>query len=170
METTTYYTQHASPLGDLLLTSDGRALTRLYLPTGKTAATPQASWIRDDDATPFVLAREELDAYFAGTLERFTVPLAPAGGTAFDRRVWDALLCIPYGKTTSYGELARAIDAPGAARAVGLSNGRNPIAIVVPCHRVIGANGKLVGYGGGLPTKEKLLALEGAGKGQLALL
>lgn len=104
-------------------------------------------------------ALRQLGAYFSGRLTAFDLPLSMKG-TDFQRRVWRALLQIPYGETCSYAELARAIGAPAAVRAVGAANGRNPIAIVVPCHRVIGANGKLVGYGGGLPMKQMLLRLE----------
>ena len=105
-------------------------------------------------------------AYFAGELEAFNLSLTPQG-TPFQLRVWNQLCEIPYGETISYGELARRVGDPKAARAVGLANGSNPIAIIVPCHRVIGSNGKLTGYGGGLPIKEKLLALE---RKQLSLL
>jgi methylated-DNA-[protein]-cysteine S-methyltransferase len=104
-------------------------------------------------------AIRQLRAYFAGKLENFDLPLAPEG-TPFQRAVWKLLCDIPYGETISYGELARRVGNPKASRAVGLANGSNPIAIVIPCHRVIGSNGKLTGYGGGLPLKEKLLALE----------
>src|SRR5690606_32152543 len=108
----------------------------------------------------------QLDAYFRGTLRTFDLPLAPQG-TPFQQTVWEALRHIPYGQTVSYGELARRVGRPAAVRAVGLANGSNPIAIVIPCHRVIGANGTLTGYGGGLPTKQALLALE---RGQRTLL
>ena len=107
-------------------------------------------------------ARDQLEAYFAGTLEDFGLPLSPQVGSPFERAVWEALARIPYGTTTSYGELADRIGHPGKARAVGWANGRNPLPVVVPCHRVIGADGKLVGYGGGLAVKEQLLRLEGA--------
>lgn len=113
----------------------------------------------DDDHPVVKEALRQLTAYFAGRLTRFDLPLA-IKGSDFQKRVWRALLDIPYGETRSYGELARAIGMPSSVRAVGAANGRNPIAIVVPCHRVIGANGKLVGYGGGLPMKQMLLALE----------
>jgi methylated-DNA-[protein]-cysteine S-methyltransferase len=103
--------------------------------------------------------RRQLDAYFAGRLRVFELPLAPQG-TEFQRTVWDALLRIPYGETTSYGALARSLGKPEASRAVGLANGRNPIPIVIPCHRVIGSGGSLTGYGGGLDLKRRLLALE----------
>jgi methylated-DNA-[protein]-cysteine S-methyltransferase len=113
-----------------------------------------------DDHHPVVtIAIHQLQAYFGGELTEFDVPLAPEG-TAFQRTVWKALLEIPYGETRSYGELARSIGNPAAVRAVGAANGRNPIGIIVPCHRVIGSSGKLVGYGGGLPMKQMLLALE----------
>ena len=108
---------------------------------------------------PFAAAADQLDAYFAGELTRFSLPLAPAG-SSFQQRVWAALQDIPYGGTESYGELAERIGSPGAARAVGLANGKNPISIVIPCHRVVGANGNLTGYGGGLDRKKQLLDLE----------
>ncbi|MEO7795423.1 MAG: methylated-DNA--[protein]-cysteine S-methyltransferase, partial [Thermoanaerobaculia bacterium] len=113
---------------------------------------------RPDDG-PFVETRRELEAYFAGELREFSLALAPEG-TLFRQKVWRALLDIPYGATESYGALAQRIGLPQAARAVGLANGRNPISIVVPCHRVIGKNGALVGYGGGLERKQWLLAHE----------
>ena len=118
-------------------------------------------------SNPFLLqATEQLRAYFAGEREGFDLPLAPRG-TPFQQKVWKRLCEIPYGETISYGELAKQIGNPQASRAVGLANGSNPIPIVIPCHRVIGSNGKLTGYGGGLPIKEKLLALE---RKQLTLL
>jgi methylated-DNA-[protein]-cysteine S-methyltransferase len=120
---------------------------------------PEAGWVRAD--APFAAAAAQLDAYFAGTRRTFDLPIAPAGSD-FQRRVWSALTAIPYGSVTSYGRLAAAIGRARGARAVGLANGRNPISIVVPCHRVVGAGGALVGYGGGLERKRFLLALEGA--------
>ena len=117
----------------------------------------QADWDRDDNAFDDVVS--QLEDYFAGRRREFDLPLAPAG-TPFQQRVWRALLDIPYGETISYGELASRIGNKAASRAVGLANGSNPISIVIPCHRVIGANGKLTGYGGGLPIKQQLLALE----------
>jgi len=114
---------------------------------------------RGRSAEPFKAAADQLDAYFAGALTRFTLPLAPRG-SQFQQRVWAALQEIPYGQTQSYGELAGRIGAPGAARAVGLANGKNPIGIVIPCHRVVGSNGNLTGYGGGLDRKKQLLDLE----------
>jgi methylated-DNA-[protein]-cysteine S-methyltransferase len=156
-----YYTECETPMQRLLLTSDGASLTGLFLPGGRNGVEPGESWVRRDDAAPFAEAKRQLAAYFNGSLRAFDLPLAPRG-TAFQRRVWEELERIPYGITVSYGELARRIGDPNGARAVGLANGRNSIAIIVPCHRVIGANGKLVGYGGGLPRKAALLAFEAA--------
>jgi methylated-DNA-[protein]-cysteine S-methyltransferase len=155
--TTTYYTLMDSPIGELLVVGDGAALTRLHMQGGRTRSSIDPRWQRDDSR--FANVREQLDEYFAGERHEFSMPLAPAGG-AFESRVWDELVKIPYGATSSYGEIAARIGAPGAARAVGLANGRNPIALIVPCHRVIGADGSLTGYGGGLERKRLLLDLE----------
>jgi methylated-DNA-[protein]-cysteine S-methyltransferase len=144
-----------SPIGWLLMVSDGVALTRLEM---QPHAAP-AEGVRDADALRPV--EEQLEAYFAGELTEFDMPLAPRG-SAFQLAVWRALLEIPYGETASYGEIAAAVGRPDAVRAVGTTNGRNPIAVIVPCHRVIGADGTLVGYGGGLPRKRQLLELEAA--------
>ena len=153
----TLYTNLDSPIGELLLAGDGEAVSGLYLQAGPSAISIPASWRRANE--PFALARDQLDEYFAG--ERSTFDLALAGaGTPFQERVWRALLEIPYGETLSYGELARRIDRPDAVRAVGTANGRNPISIIVPCHRVIGADGTLTGYAGGLERKRFLLDLE----------
>jgi methylated-DNA-[protein]-cysteine S-methyltransferase len=147
-----------SPIGPLLLTADDGGLTRLYMEVRKHGPYEvQPEWRRDDSA--FTEACGQLDEYFAGERTEFDLPLNPAG-TPFQRRVWDALKTIPYGEIRSYGEIAEQIGRPGAARAVGLANGRNPISIVVPCHRVIGASGALTGYGGGLERKQYLLDLE----------
>jgi methylated-DNA-[protein]-cysteine S-methyltransferase len=146
-----------SPIGPLLLAGTADALELVGLPAGRDAVEPRADWI--ESAAPFRDAVRQLEAYFAGTLRRFDLALAPAG-TPFQQRVWRALREIPYGHTISYGELARRLGRPAAVRAVGAANGRNPLAIVVPCHRVIGSDGRLVGYGGGLPTKAALLELE----------
>ena len=154
----TFYMRLKCPLGSLLLSSDGAALTGLHLPPKSNEAI-EHHWIRDASAQPFPEAGRQLSAYFEGTLMQFDLPLL-ASGTAFQTRVWKELEKIPYGVTISYGELARRIGNPKASRAVGLANGRNPIPIIVPCHRVIGASGKLVGYGGGLDTKRMLLDLE----------
>lgn len=146
-----------SPLGELLLTSNGRALTGLYMDPHRRGPQPAEDWRRDSAALR--AAGQQLRAYFAGELFAFELPLEPIG-TDFQRRVWRALCTIPYGETISYGDQARRAGNPAAARAVGAANGRNPISIVVPCHRVIGADGSLTGYGGGLERKRWLLAHE----------
>jgi methylated-DNA-[protein]-cysteine S-methyltransferase len=148
----TIYTQMNSPIGELLLFGDGHALQGLYM-----GGTPGPSWQRDDDA--YKEARAQLREYFAGTRTEFDLDL-DMRGTDFQRKVWDALLTIPYGETRSYGEIARQIGRPDRARAVGAANGQNPVAVIVPCHRVIGSDGSLVGYGGGLERKRLLLDLE----------
>ncbi len=160
---TTRFTHVESPVGELLVTVDAAGrLTRLRFPD-RTSAQPErtpaqpAAWIHDE--APFAELRRQLGAYFAGELENFELELAPSG-TPFQLDVWQALCAIPYGTTASYGEIARAVGQPGAARAIGGANNRNPIAIVVPCHRVIGASGSLTGYGGGLDRKRLLLELE----------
>lgn len=156
-DVTTTHTVVDSPLGALTLRADDGVLTGLYLPQHRRGPGPEALGERDDHALPAV--REQLAAYFAGERTAFDVPL-DGRGTAFQRRVWAALREIPYGETRTYGELAAAIGAPTASRAVGLANGRNPISIVVPCHRVVGAGGSLTGYAGGVERKRALLDLE----------
>lgn len=147
-----------SPIGRLTLTAEGDVLTGVHMHEQRHAPLLSPSIERDDAAlAPFVA---QLQAYFAGDLTDFDVPIE-LYGTEFQRRVWAALREIPYGETISYGELARRVGNPKASRAVGLANGRNPVAIVVPCHRVIGANGSLTGYGGGLERKVWLLEHEG---------
>jgi methylated-DNA-[protein]-cysteine S-methyltransferase len=141
-----------TPIGPLRLSAEGDRLSRVEFAASADARSSE----------PVLLEAEaQLRAYFAGALRRFDLPLAPRG-TAFQLSVWDALLEIPYGATTSYSELAAAIGRPSACRAVGAANGRNPLAVIVPCHRVIGAAGSLTGYGGGLERKRMLLALEAA--------
>ena len=154
-----YYTYHPSPIGPLLLAGDVSALQLIDFPTGSRKREPEPDW--QADPGPFAAVIEQLDAYFARELTQFDLSLAPVG-TAFQREVWAALQTIPYGATWSYGQLAKAIGRPKASRAVGAANGANPLSIVIPCHRVIGANGDLTGFGGGLPTKRWLLDLEGA--------
>jgi methylated-DNA-[protein]-cysteine S-methyltransferase len=151
------YTHIDSPVGPLLLAADDEGLRLISFQRGKHAERPEPDW--KEGRAPLKEAIRQLRAYFAGELEEFALPLAPQG-TEFQLRVWRKLCGIPYGATISYGELARRVGNPKASRAVGLANGSNPISIVIPCHRVIGSNGKLTGYGGGLPIKEKLLALE----------
>lgn len=151
------YTTLDSPIGELLLLGDGEALHGLYMQDGRTAIAVRRDWERRDE--PFAAARTQLTEYFDGRRTTFDLPLVMKGN-GFERRAWQALEDIPYGQTISYGEQARRIGAPSAARAVGTANGRNPISIVVPCHRVVGANGSLTGYGGGLERKRTLLDLE----------
>jgi methylated-DNA-[protein]-cysteine S-methyltransferase len=146
----------ATPLGAMRMTTDGRAILALEYdapaPSSSAPLSPDARRLADD-------LQRDLDAYFAGERTSSSFTLAPAG-TPFQRSVWDALRAIPYGQTVSYGEIARRVGRPAAVRAVGAANGNNPIAILIPCHRVIGADGALTGYGGGLDRKRKLLALE----------
>lgn len=154
----TVYTVHESPLGPLILsaTADG-VLNGLWIIGEKHAPVIEPDWQRDD--TAFDEVRRQLDEYFAGTRQVFDLPLT-AEGTAFQQSVWAGLRRIPCGVTKSYGQLAEEIGNPKAVRAVGLANGRNPISIIVPCHRIIGANGTLTGYGGGLKAKSWLLEHE----------
>ncbi len=156
---TEYYHQTASPIGTLLLVSNGTALTGLYLADDRGGPEPSAAW--QPDERKFDVVCRELAAYFDGTLHDFSLALEPRG-TTFQRQVWNELRRIPYGETISYGELARRIGQPNASRAVGRANGQNPISIIIPCHRVIGADGTLTGYGGGLDRKLRLLELERA--------
>ena len=151
------------PVGALLIAGDEAGLRRILFAEGRHKVRPEPEWREHPDA--FSEAIRQLRSYFAGALREFHLPLAPEG-TPFQMRVWQELLNIPYGVTISYGELARRLGDPKASRAVGLANGANPISIVVPCHRVIGSNGKLTGYGGGLKNKEWLLGLE---RGQMNL-
>jgi methylated-DNA-[protein]-cysteine S-methyltransferase len=158
------YTRMKSPVGPLLLAGDEDGLRLVHFATGRRPMSPLREWI--EDRTPFKEAIRQLEAYFEGKLKDFDVPLV-LDGTDFQLLVWNNLRKIPYGETVSYGQLARRIGSPEAARAVGLANGSNPIPIIIPCHRVIGSNGDLTGFGGGLPVKKKLLALESR---QLSLL
>ena len=157
MNMRTCYTYMDSPIGKLLIVSDEAGLRQILFPRGTEPRKPEDEWQEDASANAEVI--RQLRAYFSGDRENFDFPLAPEG-TTFQQKVWTELCEIPYGETISYGELATRIGNPKASRAVGLANGSNPIPIVIPCHRVIGSNGKLTGYGGGLPIKEKLLALE----------
>jgi methylated-DNA-[protein]-cysteine S-methyltransferase len=160
------YTIIDSPIGDLLAARDDEGITALLLPAGRRPARPAPQWVRDD--TAFDDVRTQLAEYFRGDRTSFELPLHMIGN-AFQRLVWQALLDIPCGETRSYGEVAAAIGAPGAARAVGSANAQNPIPLIVPCHRVIGADGSLTGYGGGLPTKRWLLEHEAAQAGLFAV-
>ncbi|MZD05089.1 methylated-DNA--[protein]-cysteine S-methyltransferase [Streptomyces sp. SID5785] len=156
----TQHTQHTvidSPYDLLTLVATDGVLSGLYMTGQRHRPAEETFGVRDE--RPFGAVTEQLDAYFRGELTRFDVPLA-LHGTPFQRSVWDQLRAIPYGETRTYGELAEALGSPGASRAVGLANGKNPIGVIVPCHRVVGANGSLTGYGGGLPRKQRLLDLE----------
>jgi methylated-DNA-[protein]-cysteine S-methyltransferase len=147
----------ASPIGDLLLVREGRAIVSISFPRGEEAAAAPAGSALDQTAFADVVG--QLERYFRGELRSFELELAPRG-TPFQLEVWNALRAIPYGSTTTYAKLAASIGRPAAVRAVGAANGANPIPIVIPCHRVIGANGSLTGFGGGLPAKRFLLDLE----------
>jgi len=151
------YTNVESPIGELLLLSDGHVLCGLHMQEGRKAVRIKPTWRRSEE--PFTNVREQLEEYFAGQRFRFDLPLG-LRGTPFQLRVWRALQEIPYGDRLTYGALASRVGRPFAARAVGHANGSNPIAVVLPCHRLVGANGALVGYGGGLERKQFLLSLE----------
>jgi methylated-DNA-[protein]-cysteine S-methyltransferase len=178
----TYYSIFDSPIGPLLLTSDGTNITRLFMndhdggPTAnadfaesknnraKFGSLPLRDWQQDDNLQIIQTARKQIEEFFGGKRQSFELPLKP-DGSEFQRQVWMELTRIPFGKTISYGELAKRIGKPDAPRAVGLANGKNPISIIVPCHRVIGASGKLTGYGGGLDRKVWLLEHEASVSG-----
>jgi methylated-DNA-[protein]-cysteine S-methyltransferase len=168
MKTTTFFTTVSSPVGRLTLVGAGDAVVGLYFDDDPHATSARAAAVRDDRRLRAATA--QLAEYFAGERQSFDLPLAPAG-TAFQRQVWNALRRIPFGATATYGDIARAVGKPAASRAIGGANHKNPIAIIIPCHRVIGADGSMTGYGGGLPRKRRLLALESrvAGTGQLGL-
>jgi methylated-DNA-[protein]-cysteine S-methyltransferase len=161
------YTYVESPIGRLLLSTDGEALTGIYMHLPDGPAPEMKGWARDADAGALPDTARQLEEYFGGLRRDFDLPLRLAG-TEFQRLVWKHLTDIRYGETLSYGELAKRIGNPNASRAVGLANGRNPIPILVPCHRVIGADGSLTGYGGGLERKRWLLAHEGTASFSLA--
>ena len=164
------YSHIDSPAGRLLVAGDYKALHYLSFPGGHKAFGPKAGWHRSDN--PFAEVRRQLAAYFAGERQQFDLPLH-LSGTAFQNSVWRYLAHIPFGETRTYGQLAAALGSPRASRAVGAANGANPIPIILPCHRVIGSNGALTGFGGGLATKDLLLrheaAVSGATNGQLSL-
>lgn len=154
-----WYCVHRTPIGPLVLATSAAGLTHVLFAKGPRAAEPHSAW----ELEPSRLApvARQFDEYFDGRRRAFDLPLAPAG-TPFQLRVWSELGRIPYGTTVSYGELARRLGTPNGSRAVGLANGANPLPIVIPCHRVIGSDGSLTGFGGGLDTKRRLLELEGA--------
>lgn len=155
---TIWFAELKSPLGKLTLESDGEALTRIWLPENDWEPDPRVKRVRKPAL--FAEAAAQLGAYFRGELTEFDLELHPAG-TPFQKKVWDALCEIPAGSTITYSQLAHRVGNPKACRAVGAANGRNPIPIVIPCHRVIGSGGKLTGYGGGLEAKKLLLGIEG---------
>lgn len=157
----TVFTVMESPLGGILLAGTERGLTHISFQAGTSARTPEPSWRRD--AEYWATAVSQLTAYFAGELKTFDIALAPQG-TPFQQTVWRFLQTIPYGRTTTYGTIAAALGNPNSSRAVGAANGRNPLPIIIPCHRVVGSSGKLTGYAGGLRFKVALLALERNGR------
>jgi methylated-DNA-[protein]-cysteine S-methyltransferase len=150
----TFFSSLETPIGRLLLVARADALQGVYMEDHARGPVSDATWVRDE--LRFAEPRKQLAEYFAGARASFDLPLAPEG-TAFQRRVWDALRAIPFGETIPYAELARRIGRPGSARAVGHANARNPLSVVVPCHRVVGSDGKLTGYAGGEARKAWLL-------------
>ena len=159
-----YYCYLSTPIGELLLAGDQDALSLVGFPEGAMRHDPEPEWIYNEQ--PLANARKQLTEYFAGERKDFDLPLS-LHGTEFQLRVLEELKTIPYGETTSYGDIAKRIGRPKAVRAVGAANGRNPIPIIVPCHRVIGSSGHLTGFGGGLDTKTALLRLEAENSGLL---
>lgn len=158
----TTYDYYASPYGRMLLAADDKAITGVSFVGQKYAPRIARDWKRDARHAPIRQAKRELGEYFAGKRRRFSVKLAP-GGTPFQRAVWKAIAQVGFGRTIAYAELARRAGRPGSARAAGAATGRNPIGVIVPCHRIVGANGSLTGYAGGLAKKRALLALEARG-------
>jgi methylated-DNA-[protein]-cysteine S-methyltransferase len=154
------YARFVTPLGTLFATATGGALTGLYYEGGRHAPEISSAWIEDRAAAPLAECARQVNEYLQGKRRRFDLPLAPEG-SEFQRRVWIEIARIPYGETLTYAELARRAGVPGAARAAGAATGRNPHSIVVPCHRVIGADGGLTGYAGGIERKTRLLEIEG---------
>jgi methylated-DNA-[protein]-cysteine S-methyltransferase len=156
-----YYDLYDSPHGRILLVASDAALAGVYFEGQKYHPQPEAGWRHDAGHAPLRQAKRELAQYFGGERRRFEIALAPEG-TPFQRAVWKAIATVDFGTTITYGELARRAGCPGSARAAGAATGRNPIGIIVPCHRIVGSNGSLTGYAGGLDRKRALLALEGA--------
>ena len=155
------FTYYDSPLGTVTLQANEQGLLGVWFETHTTK--PEDLGIQEDSFPIFQSVKEQLERYFAGDAVQFDVPIA-AKGTPFQQSVWHALTTIPYGETWSYAQLADAIGNPKAVRAVGLANGKNPVSVIIPCHRVIGKNGKLTGYAGGVERKQRLLAIEGIGQ------
>ena len=163
MKEQTFFTVMGSPLGEILLVGNDQGLTQVSFRDGNSPLLPALDWRLDD--TFWATAVSQLTAYFAGELQTFDLPLAPKG-TPFQQEVWAYLQTIPYGRTITYGAIAQELGNPKSTRAVGAANGRNPISIIIPCHRVIGSDGKLTGYAGGLKVKEALLRLERNGRSE----
>ena len=161
-----HYARIATPIGTLIATAVGVALTGLYFHDEKHAPAMTKDWHEDASAGPLPECAKQVREYFESARHTFDLPLAPEG-TDFLRRVWIEIARIPYGETITYAELAQRAGAPGSARAAGAATGRNPISIIVPCHRVIGSDGSLTGYAGGLPRKTRLLEIEGVLQGSL---
>jgi len=155
------YARLATPLGTLLATAAGGALTGLYFEGRPHAPLPGADWVEDAAAAPLRECAKQLREYFDGVRRTFDLPLTP-DGSPFQRRVWIEIAAIPYGETITYTDLAARAGAPGSARAAGAATGRNPLSIIVPCHRVVGSDGRLTGYAGGVDRKAKLLEIEHA--------
>jgi len=155
-----YYDYYQSPRGRMLLVADDRALTGVYFAGQKYHPRIDKKWKRADEHEPLRQAKRELSEYFDGKRTRFTVKVAPQG-TPFQRAVWKSIASVEFGQTIAYAELARRAGRPGSARAAGAATGRNPISIIVPCHRIVGSNGSLTGYAGGLAKKRALLELKG---------
>ena len=160
------YAKMNTPIGTLLATARDGALTGLYYERGRHVPAIGRDWIKDARAKPFGECARQIGEYFDGNRKSFELPLAPEGSD-FQRAVWNEIARIPYGETITYAELAKRAGAPGSARAAGAATGRNPISIIVPCHRVMGANGSLTGYAGGVARKAKLLEIEDARQGAL---
>jgi methylated-DNA-[protein]-cysteine S-methyltransferase len=161
MKSSIFVHRMSSPLGNMLLAAAGGALCGIYFAGQKHLPEDLPTWREDDRLPAFAIARTQLAEYFAGTRASFALPLAPSG-TAFQQVVWNAIATVPFGATISYTELAARAGHPGSARAAGAATGRNPLSIVVPCHRIVGADGSLTGYAGGIERKRSLLALERA--------
>jgi methylated-DNA-[protein]-cysteine S-methyltransferase len=162
----TLYARFDTPLGTVLATAVAGFITSVNFVDAKYTPPVSADWKEDPEAPPLKACAEQLAQYFAGQRERFDLPLAPQG-TEFQKRVWREIAALPFGKTITYAELAARAGSPGSARAAGAATGRNPIGIVVPCHRIVGADGSLTGYAGGLERKTRLLEIEGVLQGSL---
>jgi methylated-DNA-[protein]-cysteine S-methyltransferase len=162
----TRYAKFLTPLGAVLTTAEGGFVTSVNFIAAKFAPPLGKDWEEDPNSSPLKECAEQLADYFAGTHQRFDLPVAPRG-TPFQKRVWREIERVPFGQTITYSELASRAGAPGSARAAGAATGRNPIWIVVPCHRIVGADGSLTGYAGGLERKRKLLEIEGVLQGTL---